>query len=77
MLKWESSVNVFTFLYIFFSFNGLLLSFVVASFVVNHKASSTAGVISEIGGELNYAPDKIGARSCEKIYHNDERDWIF
>lgn len=77
MLKWESSVNVFSFLYIFFSFNGLLLSFAVASFVVNHKASSTAGVISEIGGELNYAPDKIGARSCEKIYHNDERDWIF
>ena len=77
MLKWESSVNVFSFLYIFFSFNGLLLSFVVASFVVNHKASSTAGVISEIGGELNYAPDEIGARSCEKICHNDERDWIF
>ena len=77
MLKWESSVNVFTFLYIFFSFNGLLLSFVVASFVVNHKASSTAGVISETGGELNYAPDKIGARSREKIYHDEEQDWIF
>ena len=77
MLKWESTVNVFSFLYIIFSFIGLLLSFVVASFVVNHKASSTAGVISEIGGELNYAPDEIGARSCEKICHNDERDWIF
>ena len=77
MLKWESSVNVFTFLYIFFSFNGLLLSFVVASFVVNHKASSTEGVISETGGELNYAPDKIGARSREKIYHDEEQDWIF
>ena len=77
MLKWESTVNLFSFLYIILSFIGLLLSFVVASFVVNHKASSTAGVISKIGGELNYAPDKIGARSCEKIYHNDERDWIF
>ena len=63
----------------FFSFNDLFHFSVLASVVVNQKASTEAYVISkiEIGGVLKYAPDKIGARDRRKIYDNDKLDCIF
>ena len=66
-------------LYIFFSFNDLFHFFVLASVVVNQKASTEADVISkiEIDGVLRYAPDKTGARDRGKIYDKDELDCIF
>ena len=77
MLKWESSTIVFSFLH-FFSFNDLFHFFVLAC-VVNQKASGEADVMSkiEIDGILKYAPDKIGAPDCEKIYDKDKLDCIF
>ena len=54
------------------------LLFVLASIVVNHKATSGADVMSKIIGALRYAPDKIGAshvmKSHEKSNHKEKRD---
>ena len=49
--------------YVFFSFIDLFHFFVLASVVVNQKASTEADVMSkiEIDGVLKYAPDEIGA----------------
>ena len=66
-------------LYIFFSFNDLFHFFVLASVVVNQKASTEADVMSkiEIDGTLKPAPDKIGARDRGMIYDKDKLDCIF
>ena len=66
---------VFRFIY-FCYFNGLLHLIVLASVVVNQKASTEADVRTNIDGVLKHAPDKIGARGG-KIYHKDKRDRIF
>ena len=65
--------------YVFFSFNDLFHFFVLASIVVNHKASTETDVMSrtEIDGILRYAPDKIGAQDHGKIYDKDKLDCIF
>ena len=56
--------------YVFFSFIDLLHFFVLASVVVNQKASTEADAMSkiEIDGVLKYFPDQIGARDRGKIY---------
>ena len=55
---------------VFFSFIDLFHFFVLASVVVNQKASTEADVMSkiEIDGVLKYAPDEIGTRHRGKIY---------
>ena len=66
--------------YIFFYFIELFCFFVLASVVVNQKASTETDVkLSkiEIDGILKYAPDKIGARDRGKIYDKDKLDCIF
>ena len=62
-----------------FSFNDLFHFFVLASVVVNQKASTEADVMNkiEIDSILKYAPDKIGAQDRGKIYDNDKLDCIF
>ena len=69
MLKRESCTILFSFLR-FFSFIDLLHFFVIASVVVNQKASSEADVMSKIenDGVLKYVPDEIGAWDRGKIY---------
>ena len=78
MLKRESSTIVFSFLR-FFSFIDLFHFFVLASVVVNQKASTEADVMSkiEIDGVLKYAPNEIGAWDRGKIYDKDKLDCIF
>ena len=63
----------------FFSFNDLFHFFVLASVVVNQKASTEADVISkiEIDGVLKYDPDKIRTRDRGKIYNKDKLDCMF
>ena len=63
----------------FFSFNDLFHFFVLASVVVNQKASTEADVISkiEIDRVLKYDPDKIGTRDHGKIYNKDKLDCMF
>ena len=79
MLKRESSTIVFSFLRFFLSFNNLSHFFVLASVVVNLKASTEADVMSkiEIDGILRNPPDKIGAQDRGKIYDKDKIDCIF
>ena len=62
-----------------FSFNDLFHFFVLASVVVNQKASTEADVMSkiEIDGVLKYAPNEIGAWDRGKIYDKDKLDCIF
>ena len=65
--------------YVFFSFIDLFHFFVLASVVVNQKASTEADVMSkiEIDGVLKYAPNEIGAWDRGKIYDKDKLDCIF
>ena len=62
--------------YVFFSFNDLFHFFVLASVVVNQKATTEADVMSkiEIDGILKYA---LGARDRGNIYDKDKLDCIF
>ena len=64
--------------YVFFSSIDLFHIFVLASIVVNQKASTEADAMSniEIDGVLKYAPDEIGARDRGKIYDKDKLDCI-
>ena len=65
--------------YVFFSLIDLSHFFVLASVVVNQKASTEADVMKkiEIDGVLKYAPDKIRAWERGKIYDKDKLDCIF
>ena len=78
MLKRESSTIVFSFLR-FFSFIDLFHFFVLASVVVNQKASTEADIMGkiEIDRALKYAPDEIGAWDRGKIYDKDKLDRTF
>ena len=64
--------------YVFFSSIDLFHIFVLASIVVNQKASTEADVMSkiEVDGILKYSPDKISARDGGKIYDKDKLDCI-
>ena len=59
--------------YVFFSFNDLFQFSVLASVVINQKASTEADVMSkiEMGGILKYAPHKICAQNRGKVYDKD------
>ena len=65
--------------YVFLSFIDLLHFFVLASIVVNQKASIEADIMSkiDIDGVLKYAPDEIGAWDRGNIYDKDKLDCIF
>ena len=71
----EESLYFVFLLFFFYLFHFFLL----ASVVVNQKASTEADVMSkiEIDSILKYVPDKIGARDRGKIYDNDKLDYIF
>ena len=55
--------------------------FVLASVVVNEKASTEADVMSKTDGVLKHDPDKIGGHKDHKDIkigdHKDKRDWRF
>ena len=78
MLRRECCRIVFSFLY-FFSFIDLFYFFVLASVVVNQKASTEADAMSKIkiDGVLKNAPDEIGVWDRGKIYDKDKLDCIF
>ena len=65
--------------YVFFSFIDLFHFFVLASVVVNQKATTKADVISniEIDRVLKYVPDEIGAWKRGKIYDKDKLECTF
>ena len=77
MLRRECCRIVFSFLH-FFSFIDLFCFFVLASVVVNQKATTEADVMSKIDldGVLKYAPDEIGAWDRGRIYGKDKLDCI-
>ena len=65
--------------YIFFSFIDLFHFFVLASVVVNQKATTKADAISkiEVDRVLKYVPDEIGAWKRGKIYDKDKLECTF
>ena len=65
--------------YVFFSFIDLFHFFVLASVVVNQKATTKADVISniEIDRVLKHVPDEIGAWKRGKIYDKDKLECTF
>ena len=69
---------IFSFLR-FLSFNDLFHFFVLASVVINQKASTEAEIMSKIEMDiiLKYAPDKIGAQNCGKVNDKDKLDCAF
>ena len=69
---------IFSFLR-FLSFNDLFHFFVLASVVINQKASTEAEIMSKIEMDiiLKYAPDKIGAQNRGKVNDKDKLDCAF
>ena len=69
---------IFSFLR-FLSFNDLFHFFVLASVVINQKASTEAEIMSKIEMNiiLKYAPDKIGAQNRGKVNDKDKLDCAF
>ena len=65
--------------YVFFSFIDLFHFFVLASVVVNQKATTKADAISkiEVDRVLKYVPDEIGAWKRGKIYDKDKLECTF